>query len=135
MTTCTCCVACNRGAHRTGELIAPLAHLKPPTPPALERANTAVEKAVQRENKAREAWGVAEAARRRLGDELESTFSNYPGGIKAAPPARRAELGRLEDRAKELFAAYKRAGQETVEARQRAAVEQHKATQLMIASW
>jgi hypothetical protein len=135
VSTCTCCAQHHRGAHRTGELVAPLAHLDPPTPPALERASAALEKATQRESKAHEAWGAAESARRRLEAELMATWGNHPGGIKAAPPARLDELTRLGDRAKELFGAYKRAGQETVDARQRVAVEGHKATQLMIANW
>lgn len=135
MPTCTCCAVHNQGAHRTGQLVSQLEHLTPPDPPGLVRARSALERAVKREGQAHEAWSVAESARRRFELELMTTWRNHPGGIKSAPTSDRDELDRLLARSTDLLDNLKHLGEQTVEARRLAAVEQHKATQLMIANW
>lgn len=132
MPNCTC--HCPEHPRARG-LTTPLTVEVPPDPPALVKAKSALERATKREVQAHEAWSTVEQSRRQLETTLMIRWRNHPGGLQSAPPADLDELERLRKRSQELFDNLRALGAETVEARGLAAAEQHKAIQLMIASW
>ncbi|MCW2736107.1 hypothetical protein [Nocardioides sp.] len=135
MNTCTCCAVHNQGVHRTGDLVSPSDHLKPASTPGIVRAEAALDRAMEREAKARAEWSRLELARRAHENQLMVTWRNHPGGIKAAPAHLLAEMEGMADQSKKQLEELHRLGLETVAARARVAHENHKATQLMIANW
>jgi len=125
---CTCCPIHGHESPLS------LDHLRPADTPELAKANKSRDAAQARFDAARAEWEVAEVTARRLENTLTARF-RYSGGPDAAPAEDRSRLADLVAEADRLATRMRAEGVRAVEARQAAAAAQHRATQLLIASW
>lgn len=136
MSACTCC-SCkihSRGEFHTGELVSPLAHLKPVDTPRQVKAKDGMARAVEKEAVAHVAWSDIEVGRRLVEGKLLRAWE-HRGGIKAAPLLEREELERLSMGADKARKQLRAASEAVLAARQVMNAAQAEATQTMIDSW